>query len=249
MSFYVGAERFEPTQRDAQWRNRCTAEVQSCAEHHAGSGKISHRSRNPILGIEPNAEDKIVVVPNPEKIGARNAPEPGPSPSDPREPVKKQINWISTATGGLAPAVRSSGVGSPSPALSEAGSATGYYACGRRPGSGAPSSTASALSVKSGLSSSVVSSSARSGSSGRKLKPGVQRVRIDDPTRSVSGKSNSSAGAISISKLDQISQVSSVASTRSSIILEALGEETRRRVLAEKEVMRLETLLEEQRAG
>lgn len=256
MSFYVGPERFEPTQRDAQWRNRCSAEVQSYAKYRNDGGPPTGRGRDPILGVDDgNKTEKFVVVPNPEKIGALNAPKPEPwEPASALAAQKKQpkegnpaVQEADRVDGMPAAAAMRAAVAAGnamnvqdqlkvrfSPPASDAGSRTGSARggkTGKRPGTG--NSEGSTLS---GDGSSIVSSSAYRNCRGA----GPRGAIVDAKLSSTGGRSGefartASAGSSSVS----------TGSTKSSVLYEALGEETKRRVEAEKEVARLTAILEE----
>lgn len=254
MSFYVGPERFEPTQRDAQWRNRCCAEVQSYSNSKSGSGKTSGRGRNPILGDDSIHQEKFLVIPNPEKIGAPNAEDFYTERAKTREEAKKYRNKLLeevkalTGEGVPAAAIREAvasgnantmyGKDSDSVTGSNAGAEQGRMAKVKTPGSVCSSrisknSGAGTASTLSGAGSSSLMSS-RQGTTPRGVAVGPPQHRAAQLRYPLTSPpaSGTPTGR-------------SVTSSRSSVLYEALGEETVRRVAAEKEVLRLEKLLEE----
>jgi len=253
MSYYVGPERFEPTQRDAQWRRRCNGEVYSYAAYRK-DGVTKGRGRDPIMGDGEIHKQKFMVTPNPEKIGAVNAADFEAEKSLALEKRRLQKKGFfggeeasklqdEAASGEAVPilGIKSSDDGAGSVVSSRlsgsqrSGSARGpsgarkaQLAIAARPSSVGTASTLSGAGSVSIMSSSRGSGSARG--------PGNAQARMRYPL--TSPPPNSGSGTAS-------EDLRSSSSMRSSVLYEALGEETKRRVEAEKEVQRLATLLEE----
>lgn len=214
MSFYVGPERFGPSQRDAQWRTRCDREVGAAATKVGGAAGGS-RSRNPILGTDEAGGEwgsgSAAAATTSSAALAEAAADPGEATlrSPVRTPLKvAAVKVVAPAKGRAVAKARGPkrgpqglGAGAEGGALSGGGQGQGLGAGPEagRPGSGRPGSEAGSVA-------SVTSSARRWGAGGT---PATDT------------------------------------SQRSSVLMDALHDETRRRVDAEKELERLRGLLAE----